>query len=250
MIAPATVTGKYASRALSPPLLILPPSTMSLSGAEQGTFAADRKRAPRAPRRRRQVRAPRREARERRRGRPLARRAVRPPGSPSAAAKWLLHADLHQFAAHIERLRTAASSTAAREREECALDVDAARAACEQARTNIQALKDELAAAQQTRANRVAYDALARKILVYPARAALQEQIAERERHIAELTADSEALTSATASTTASLSEISASMHALHTTVKRHLDGAESGEAESGDAPAPKRARRGRRSDA
>lgn len=152
---------------------------------------------------------------------------------------------MHQFAAHIERLRTAARSTAAREHEECARDIDTARAACERARTDIQALKDELAAAQQTRANRVAYDALARKILVYPARATLEEQIAERERHIAELTADSEALSSATASTTASLSEISASMHALHTTVKGHLD-----DAESVDAPAPKRARRERHSDA
>lgn len=148
-----------------------------------------------------------------------------------ADAALLLRTDLQLFSAHIERLGIAAQDTSEREKAEYRDEMSRIEHECEQDRAQIAALNEELAAAQHTQENRLEYDNIAHKILVYPSRDELERcvyanrTIAAQEQHIAALEADTSALEEATADTVASLAGIGTQMRSLHTSVKERLAG-------------------------
>ncbi|WFD36943.1 hypothetical protein MCUN1_003835 [Malassezia cuniculi] len=140
-----------------------------------------------------------------------------------ANAALLLRTDLQLFSAHIDRLRATAQDTSEREKTEYRTQVADIHEKCGTVRADIAALRDELAAAQRTRRNRLEYDSIAQKILVYPSRDALESAIKEQEQHIASLAADTGALEQAAADAHTELAHITANMRALHATLKQKL---------------------------
>lgn len=141
----------------------------------------------------------------------------------------LLRTDLELFSAHIERLGVAARDTSEREKTEYHDEIARIERQSVQDRAQIAALKEELAAAEHTRQNRLEYDNIANKILVYPSRAELKRYvyansaIAAQEKRIAFLDADTSALEQVTTETVESLAGIGAQMRELHTTVNQRL---------------------------
>lgn len=159
----------------------------------------------------------------------------------SNAAVIMLKSDLDLFCNHLNRLQATSQSTAQREIE--AYDSEAAAlrtypaadpdASCEKEREDIARLKKELEAAQQTRQNRIEYDELARKIVVYPSREDMESTLQSLQERVAALKQENESFSSITSETRSGLDAIVAQLQKLNESIDASL-----GQAPAASGPA------------
>ncbi|WFD37856.1 uncharacterized protein MJAP1_000803 [Malassezia japonica] len=139
------------------------------------------------------------------------------------AAVIMLKSDLDLFCNHLNRLQATSQSTTQREIEAYDSEAAALHASCEEERKNIARLKKELEAAQQTRQNRIEYDELARKIVVYPSREDMESTLQSLQERVAALKQENESFSSITAETRSGLDAIVAQLQKLHESIDASL---------------------------
>ncbi|WFC95411.1 hypothetical protein MBRA1_002059 [Malassezia brasiliensis] len=105
----------------------------------------------------------------------------------------LLKGDLDLFFDHLRLLEDTAQATAKEEIQLYQEEAEKLRAAANHERELISQRKEELYAAQKTRQNRLQYDEIARKIVVYPSRDVMEINLQQLQERAATLQKDNEA---------------------------------------------------------
>ncbi|WFD27898.1 hypothetical protein MNAN1_002906 [Malassezia nana] len=139
------------------------------------------------------------------------------------AASLLLETDLNLFHQHIERLYASTKSTTALEIQTYEDKTNLLQERCEQEKSLIGELKAELEQAQLVRAQKLEYNDIARKILVYPRPEAMDAKLQGLKERIQMLKQEVEHYDQANTSAKSGLQDVSATLNALHSSVRASL---------------------------
>ncbi|WFD20459.1 hypothetical protein MCAP1_002703 [Malassezia caprae] len=126
--------------------------------------------------------------------------------------------------AKLENDKERADSTTAREIQAYDQEADILQQRCEQAQVNVSELKTELEQAQLIRSQKLEYNDIARKILVYPSPEAMDAKLEVLRERIKELKQNVEHYEQAHASAQSGLQDVDATLSALQSSVAASLN--------------------------
>ncbi|WFD08053.1 hypothetical protein MVES1_003422 [Malassezia vespertilionis] len=139
------------------------------------------------------------------------------------ATEILLQSDVQLFLRHLDRLHRTAEITAEREIQAYHTETEQLRAACTEESAAIAQCEVKLQEALAKRQHRLEYDALARKIVVYPQREQLESTLESLHARIAALKEENAAHEQVEADAKAQLATIGSELQVLHDGIQSSL---------------------------